>query len=235
MPGLGTSTRTKTNADILMETLGVTRREISIENSVLSHFKDIDHDKDNLNITYENAQARIRTLILMDVANDNNGIVLGTGDMSEIALGWATYNGDQMSMYNVNANIPKTLVRFMVKEYADNIFKNCKDTLYDIIATPISPELKKDQKTEDSVGKYEINDFILYNYLENGYSVEKINYLLSKAFDIDGMEYIKKFFNRFYTQQFKREASPDGVRVFDNALDPRSGFVMASDVLRRFK
>ena len=235
MPGLGTSTRTKTNADVLMEKLGVTRREISIEKAVLSHFEDINHDKDNLNVTYENAQARIRTLILMDVANDNNGIVLGTGDMSEIALGWATYNGDQMSMYNVNSNIPKTLVKFMVKCYADYEFKDCKSTLYDIIDTPISPELKKDQKTEDTVGKYEINDFILYNYLENGYTVEKINYLLGKAFDIDGTSYIKNFFNRFYSQQFKREASPDGIRVFDMALDPRSGFVMPSDVLRRIK
>ena len=235
MPGLGTSERTKTNADVLMEKLKVTRKEISIEKSVLSHFKDIGHNKNDMNVTYENAQARMRTLILMDVANDNKGIVLGTGDMSEIALGWATYNGDQMSMYNVNCNIPKTLVRFMVKCYADYSFKGCKSTLYDIIDTPISPELKKDQKTEDTVGKYEINDFILYNYLENGYSMEKINYLLSKAFDIDGSEYIKNFFNRFYTQQFKREASPDGIRVFDMALDPRSGFVMASDVLRRIK
>ena len=235
MPGLGTSERTKTNADVLMEKLKVTRKEISIEKSVLSHFKDIGHNKNDMNVTYENAQARMRTLILMDVANDNKGIVLGTGDMSEIALGWATYNGDQMSMYNVNCNIPKTLVRFMVKCYADYSFKGCKSTLYDIIDTPISPELKKDQKTEDTVGKYEINDFILYNYLENGYSMEKINYLLSKAFEIDGTEYIKNFFNRFYTQQFKREASPDGIRVFDMALDPRSGFVMASDVLRRIK
>ncbi len=235
MPGLGTSVRTKTNADVLMERLGVTRKEISIEKSVLSHFKDINHDENDINITYENAQARMRTLILMDVANDNNGIVLGTGDMSEIALGWATYNGDHMSMYNTNCNIPKTLVRFMVKCYADYIFKDCKDTLYDIIDTPISPELKKDQKTEDSVGKYEINDFILYNYLENGYTVDKITYLLGKAFDIDGEAYIKNFFNRFYVQQFKREASPDGIRVFDMALDPRSGFVMASDVVRRIK
>ncbi len=235
MPGLGTSERTKTNADVLMEKLKVTRKEISIEKSVLSHFKDIGHNKNDMNVTYENAQARMRTLILMDVANDNKGIVLGTGDMSEIALGWATYNGDQMSMYNVNCNIPKTLVRYMVKCYADYSFKGCKSTLYDIIDTPISPELKKDQKTEDTVGKYEINDFILYNYLENGYSMEKINYLLSKAFEIDGTEYIKNFFNRFYTQQFKREASPDGIRVFDMALDPRSGFVMASDVLRRIK
>ena len=235
MPGLGTSERTKTNADVLMEKLKVTRKEISIEKSVLSHFKDIGHNKNDMNVTYENAQARMRTLILMNVANDNKGIVLGTGDMSEIALGWATYNGDQMSMYNVNCNIPKTLVRFMVKCYADYSFKGCKSTLYDIIDTPISPELKKDQKTEDTVGKYEINDFILYNYLENGYSMEKINYLLSKAFEIDGTEYIKNFFNRFYTQQFKREASPDGIRVFDMALDPRSGFVMASDVLRRIK
>ena len=235
MPGLGTSERTKTNADVLMEKLGVTCKEISIEKAVLGHFKDINHRKDNMNVTYENAQARMRTLILMDVANDNGGIVLGTGDMSEIALGWATYNGDQMSMYNTNSNIPKTLVKFMVKAYADYEFKNVKDTLYDIIDTPISPELKKDQKTEDTVGKYEINDFILYNYLFNGYGVEKINYLLDKAFDIDGKEYIKNFFNRFYSQQFKRQASPDGIRVFSEALDPRSGFVMTSDVLRRIK
>ncbi|MBP5444898.1 MAG: NAD(+) synthase [Acholeplasmatales bacterium] len=235
MPGLGTSERTKTNADVLMETLGVTRREISIEKSVLGHFRDINHKKDNMNITYENAQARMRTLILMDVANDNQGIVLGTGDMSEIALGWATYNGDQMSMYNTNCNIPKTLVRFMVKAYADYEFKNAKDTLYDIIDTPISPELKKDQKTEDTVGKYEINDFILYNYLMNGYSAEKIAYLLSKAYEIDGAEDVKKFFNRFYSQQFKREASPDGIRVFSESLDPRNGFVIPSDILRRLK
>ena len=235
MPGLGTSERTKTNADILMEKLGVTRKEISIEKAVLSHFKDIEHNKNDMNVTYENAQARIRTLILMDVANDNNGIVLGTGDMSEIALGWATYNGDQMSMYNTNCNIPKTLVRFMVSAYAEYQFKGCKKVLQDIIDTPISPELKKDQKTEDTVGKYEINDFILYNYLENGYSEAKINYLLGKAFDIDGTSYVKNFFNRFYTQQFKRQASPDGIRVFDMALDPRSGFVMPSDVLRRNK
>lgn len=235
MPGLGTSERTKTNADILMEKLGVTRKEISIEKAVLSHFKDIDHNKNDMNVTYENAQARMRTLILMDVANDNSGIVLGTGDMSEIALGWSTYNGDQMSMYNTNCNIPKTLVRFMVNGYAEYVVKGCKKVLQDIIDTPISPELKKDQKTEDSVGKYEINDFILYNFLENGYTKDKISYLLSKAFDIDGTSYVKNFFNRFYIQQFKREASPDGIRVFDNALDPRSGFVMASDVLRRLK
>ena len=235
MPGLGTSERTKTNADILMEKLGVTRREISIEKAVLSHFKDIDHNKNDMNVTYENAQARMRTLILMNVANDNQGIVLGTGDMSEIALGWATYNGDQMSMYNTNCNLPKTLVRFMVGAYAEYQFKGCKKVLQDIIDTPISPELKKDQKTEDTVGKYEINDFILYNYLENGYSEAKITYLLSKIFDIDGESYVKNFFNRFYSQQFKRQASPDGIRVFDMALDPRSGFVMPSDVLRRKK
>ena len=235
MPGLGTSVRTKTNADILMEKLGVTRREISIENSVLSHFKDINHDKSDLNITYENAQARMRTLILMDVANDNGGIVLGTGDMSEIALGGATYNGDQMSMYNTNNNIPKTLVRFMVSNYATSDFKNVKDTLFDIIDTPISPELKKDQKTEDTVGKYEINDFILYHYLFNGYSEEKIGYILGKTFNVEAKGYITNFFNRFYSQQFKRQASPDGVRVFGEALDPRSGFVMPSDVLRRLK
>ena len=235
MPGLGTSVRTKTNADVLMETLGVTRREISIEKAVLGHFKDINHDENDINVTYENAQARMRTLILMDVANDNNGIVLGTGDMSEIALGWATYNGDQMSMYNTNCNLPKTLIRFMVDSYAKYEFSDCKKVLDDIIDTPISPELKKDQKTEDTVGKYEINDFILYNYLENGYSAEKISYLLSKTYNVDGADYVKKFFNRFYTQQFKRQASPDGIRVFDVALDPRSGFVMPSDVLRRLK
>ena len=235
MPGLGTSTRTKTNADILMEKLGVTRKEISIEKAVLGHFKDINHDENNLNVTYENAQARMRTLILMDVANDNQGIVLGTGDMSEIALGWATYNGDQMSMYNTNCNLPKTLIRFMVKSYAEYEFNDCKKVLEDIIDTPISPELKKDQKTEDTVGKYEINDFILYNFLENGYSAGKIAYLLSKAYNVDGDEFVKNFFNRFYVQQFKRQASPDGVRVFSESLDPRCGFVMPSDVLRRIK
>lgn len=235
MPGLGTTKRTKTNADTLMEKLGVTVKEISIKDATLSHFKDIGHDENDMNVTYENAQARIRTLILMDIANDNRGIVLGTGDMSEIALGWSTYNGDQMSMYNCNCNIPKTLVRFMVECYANYEFKNVKDTLLDVIATPISPELKKNQKTEDTVGKYEINDFILYNYLFNGYTVEKISYLLNKAFNVKPDDYIKNFFNRFYSQQFKRQASPDGVKVLDKSLDSKGGFVLPGDILRRIK
>ncbi len=235
MPGLGTSTRTKSNAYSLMEKLGVTVKEIPISDSVSAHFKDIEHDPDNTNVTYENAQARMRTMILMDIANDNNGIVLGTGDMSEIALGWATYNGDQMSMYNVNGNIPKTLVRFMVAQYALYEFPILKDTLKDIIDTPISPELKKDQKTEDSVGKYEINDFILYHFLNNGYSVEKIQMLLGKVFNIDPAPYIKNFFNRFYTQQFKRQALADGVQVLPYTLESKTGFYMPADIARRIK
>lgn len=232
MPGLGTTERTKNNAMDLIKKLNLNIKEINISNIVLEHFKQIEQDENKMDITYENAQARMRTLILMDIANQNNGIVVGTGDLSEIALGWCTYNGDQMSMYNVNAGLPKTLIRFMVEQYALEKYSDVKDTLFDIINTPISPELKKDQKTEDSVGKYEINDFIMYQFLVCGASKERINALLEKAFAIDPVPYTSNFFARFYSQQYKRQASPDGPRVLNISLDAKGGFRMPSEVRR---
>ncbi len=236
MPGLGTSERTKGNAMAMMEKLGLTVLVKPIENSVIEHFKLIDHDINLKDVTYENAQARIRTLILMDLANKYNGLVLGTGDMSELALGWCTYNGDQMSMYGINAGIPKTLVRFMIKYYGMTKFKDINETLADIIDTPISPELLgSDQKTEDSIGKYEINDFILYRYLACGDSKERLAYLLKLAFNLGEEEvkkYLNNFFFRFFTQQFKRQALPDGVKVLNISLSSRSDLRLPSDIKR---
>ncbi len=236
MPGLGTSKRTKSNADMLMEKLGVTSLVKPIKEAVVQHFKDIEHDINVKDITFENAQARIRTLILMDLANKHNGLVLGTGDMSELALGWCTYNGDQMSMYGINAGIPKTLVRFMIKYYGLTKFKEINDILTDIIDTPISPELTdSNQKTEDSIGKYEINDFILYRYLCCGDDEVRMVYLLKEAFKLSDEEantYVKNFFYRFFTQQFKRQATPDGPKILNVSLNPRGDYRMPSDIKR---
>ncbi len=236
MPGFGTSLRTKSNASIMMESLGITVLTMPISKDVLSHFELIGHDKNIHDVTYENAQARYRTLILMDLANKYSGFVLGTGDMSELALGWCTYNGDQMSMYGINAGIPKTLVRFMVRMHAQYDFKYLESTLMDIVNTPISPELTdENQHTEDSVGKYEINDFILYRYLSCGDDKERIIYLLRQAFDItkeDAKAYTIKFFKRFITQQFKRQALPDGPKILDISLNPRGDYRMPSDIER---
>lgn len=236
MPGFATSDRTKNNALDMMKKIGLTIREISIKEEATLHFNMIGQDLNNHDITYENTQARIRTLILMNLANKLNGLVLGTGDMSELALGWCTYNGDQMSNYGINCGIPKTLVRFMIEYYAKTKFTNIKDTLLDIVATPISPELAdSSQKTEDSIGKYEINDFILYRYLTAGDSEERIIFLLTKAFDIDvklAHEYVSKFFFRFFTQQFKRQALPDGPKILDVSLAPRGDYRMPSDIKR---
>ena len=236
MPGMGTSTRTKTNAVKMMESLGLTVLEKPIEKAVLQHFADIEHDPSIKDVTYENAQARIRTLILMDLANKYNGIVIGTGDMSELALGWCTYNGDQMSMYGINAGIPKTLVKFMIKYYALTKFNNIADTLNDIIETPISPELLgEDQKTEDSIGKYEINDYILYRYLNCGDNEERMVFLLKTAFNLseeEARKYVKNFIFRFFTQQFKRQATPDGPKILNVSLAPRGDYRMPSDIKR---
>lgn len=236
MPGFGTSSRTKKNALEMMRKLGVAVKEISIKEEALLHFEMIGQDKDNHDITYENTQARIRTMVLMNLANKLNGLVLGTGDMSELALGWCTYNGDQMSNYCINAGIPKTLVRFMIHEYANTKFIEIKDTLEDIIDTPISPELSgSDQKTEDAVGKYEVNDFILYRYLTCGDDEKRIVYLLEKAFKMTSEEastFVSKFFYRFFTQQFKRQALPDGPKILDVSLSPRSDYRMPSDIKR---
>ncbi len=239
MPAFGTSDTSLSNARQLMKALNVTEKEIDISQSVNEHFDLIGHDRKTLDKTYENAQARTRTLILMDLANMHNGIVLGTGDMSELALGWTTYNGDQMSMYGINAGVPKTLVKFMVEYYAKECFDaHIVSIVQSILATPISPELLKDQKTEDAIGKYEVNDFILHRYLRFGDSEDRIEWLLSKTFDLSDVEcksYVRNFFNRFYSQQFKRQASPDSPKILDVSLSPRGDLRMPSDVSRRIK
>ncbi len=241
MPCFGTTKRTKSNAEILADGLGTDFKDINISNSVISHFKDIGQSMDDLSVTFENGQARERTQVLMDIANKEGGIVLGTGDLSELALGWATYNGDHMSMYAVNASIPKTLVRYIVKYYADT----CNNTktaqaLYDILATPVSPELlpAKDgeisQKTEDLVGPYELHDFFLYYILRFGYSPKRIYAMSINTFDkIYSREIILKwlrnFYWRFFSQQFKRSCLPDGPKVGSVTLSPRGDWRMPSD------
>ncbi len=236
MPGFATSKRTKSNATKLMESLGCTVLEKPINKICQDTFKSIDQDPEIHDVTYENVQARVRTLILMNVANKTNGLVLGTGDMSELALGWCTYNGDQMSMYGINAGVPKTLVRFMIKYYALTKYKDISNVLNDIIDTPISPELSnKGQLTEDAIGKYEINDFILNRYLTYGDDKERIEFLLNKNFDMNNIETKKavdNFFRRFFSQQFKRQATPDGPKVLDISLNPRSDYRMPSDISR---
>ena len=249
MPGLGTTVRTKSNAQDLMETLGVTSREIPIGKAVAQHFADIGQDPNLTDVTYENSQARERTQILMDVANKEGGIVIGTGDLSELALGWATYNGDHISMYGVNASIPKTLVKYLVGWAADNHFnENCsnaqrsvREILLDIIDTPISPELKPAdnngeiaQKTEDLVGPYELHDFFLYNMFRFGYAPSKIYFLARKAFggvydDSVILKWLKTFISRFFGQQFKRSCLPDGPKVGSVSLSPRGDWRMPSD------
>ena len=242
MPGFGTTSRTYNNAITLMKELGVTIKEISIQDACIQHFKDIGHSIDVHDVTYENSQARERTQILMDIANQENGIVVGTGDLSELALGWCTYNGDHMSMYGVNSSIPKTLVRYLVKWYADEETKgDIQISLLDVCDTPVSPELLPPDKegniqqfTESTVGSYDLNDFFLYNMLRNGYEPEKIYYLAKIAFngvfteDVI-LETLKKFYKRFFTQQFKRSCMPDGVKVGSVSLSPRGDWRMPSD------
>ena len=243
MPGFGTSDRTYRNAIALMEQLGVSIHEIPIRGMTTQHLHDIDHDINLHDITYENAQARIRTLILMDLANKYNGIVVGTGDMSELALGWATYCGDQMSMYGVNAGVPKTLVGCMVRYAAENVFGDeTRNILLDIVDTPISPELLPpdsegniSQVTEDKVGPYELHDFFMYYLLRFGFTREKIAYMASLAFDGQYTDeqlhhWLDVFMHRFYTQQFKRSCMPDGPKVVSVSLSPRGDWRMPSDV-----
>ena len=241
MPGFGTTSRTKNNAWDLMVALGVTCREISIVPACEQHFKDIGHDASVHDATYENSQARERTQLLMDIANQTGGIVVGTGDLSEMALGWATYNGDHMSMYGVNAGVPKTLVRSLVVWAAKNRFESVRDILLDIADTPISPELlpasetgEIKQVTEDLVGPYELHDFFIYNFMRNGYTPEKIYFLARKAFagvydDETIMKWLKTFVRRFFSQQFKRSCMPDGPKVGSVGLSPRGDWHMASD------
>ena len=241
MPGFGTTSRTKNNAWDLMVALGVTCREISIVPACEQHFKDIGHDASVHDATYENSQARERTQLLMDIANQTGGIVVGTGDLSEMALGWATYNGDHMSMYGVNAGVPKTLVRSLVVWAAKNRFESVRDILLDIAGTPISPELlpasetgEIKQVTEDLVGPYELHDFFIYNFMRNGYTPEKIYFLARKAFagvydNETIMKWLKTFVRRFFSQQFKRSCMPDGPKVGSVGLSPRGDWHMASD------
>ena len=247
MPGFGTTDRTHNNAVKLMETLGVTIQEISIAKAVTQHFEDIGHNPKIHDVTYENAQARERTQILMDVANKENAIVVGTGDLSELALGWATYNGDHMSMYGVNAGVPKTLIRHLVKYVSEEM---ATETLLDIVDTPISPELIPadengmiKQKTEDLVGPYELHDFFIYYFMRYGFSPSKIFMLAKKAFctasPIEGRgalydeatikKWLTVFCRRFFTQQFKRSCMPDGPKVGSVSLSPRGDWRMPSD------
>ena len=236
LPGLHTSDITKNNAIRLMELLGVSRKEIDLKKHIEDHLLLIEHDAKKQDTTYENTQARARTMVLMNLANKLSGLVLGTGDLSEIALGWSTYNGDHMSMYNVNGGIPKTVVKFMLKAYADyNYDGEIRKILYDIIDTPITPELTDTQETELIIGKYEINDFILHRYMIAGDTAERIKYLLEEIFDLqvkEADEYVNNFFKRFFSQQFKRAASPDSPKVFDFSLSPRSDFKIVSDIKR---
>lgn len=243
MPGFGTTDRTYNNALSLMESLGVTIREINIAESVKMHFNDIGHDISVHDVTYENGQARERTQILMDLSNQLNGMVIGTGDLSELALGWATYNGDHMSMYGINAGIPKTLIKYLVRSVADSaVDEKSRETLLDIIDTPISPELipaEEDgtikQKTEDLVGPYELHDFFLYYFLRFGFRPSKIYLLARKAFDVADYKdetikhWLKTFFRRFFSQQFKRSCLPDGPKVGSVSLSPRGDWRMPSD------
>ena len=242
MPGFGTSDRTYQNALQLMEELGITHREISIRDVATQHLSDIGHNMDKHDITYENAQARIRTLILMDLANELNGLVVGTGDLSELALGWCTYNGDQMSMYSVNAGIPKTLVRYLVRYAAENMYgEPLRSILQDIVDTPVSPELLPTdeegniaQKTEDKVGPYELHDFFLFYFMRFGFTREKIKYMACQAFEDQYDEatidkWLSVFMRRFCQQQYKRSGMPDGPKVVSVSLSPRGDWRMPSD------
>lgn len=242
MPGFGTTDRTYTNAVDLMTSLGVTVREISIRKACLQHFEDIGHDAAVHDVVYENSQARERIQILMDIANQTGGLVIGTGDLSELALGWATYNGDHMSMYGVNASVPKTLVKHLVKWVAENgMDETSRRTLLDIVDTPISPELipadengNISQITEDLVGPYELHDFFLYHFLRGGFRPSKIFYLAARTFKgVYDEDIIKKwlhtFLRRFFNQQFKRSCLPDGPKVGSVSLSPRGDWRMPSD------
>ena len=242
MPAFGTTNRTYNNSLELIKALGTEPMIIDIKDACIQHLKDIGHDIENKDITYENTQARERTQVLMDYANAHNGLVVGTGDLSELALGWCTYNGDQMSMYGVNGSIPKTLVRWMIDSVVENnIFPAASDVLRDILDTPISPELLPPdengnivQKTEDNVGPYELHDFFIYNSLRYGFRPSKVYFLAKKAFkddysDEEILKWIQMYFRRFFNQQFKRSCMPDGVKVGSVSLSPRGDLRMPSD------
>ena len=243
MPGFGTTNKTKSNAEKLAEEFGVTFKSISINDSVNQHFKDISHDDKIHDITYENAQARMRTMILMDIANQSNGLVIGTGDLSEIALGWNTFNGDQMSMYGLNSGVPKSLVKYIIKWYAEKVYNgNISDILTDILNTPVSPELlpldkegNNPQETEKTIGPYILHDFFLYNFIRCSFSPQKVQFLANIAFkDEYSAEEIEKwlkiFIKRFFSQQFKRNSMPDGTKIGTVSLSQRADWRMPSDI-----
>lgn len=241
MPGFGTTDRTYNNSIKLVESYNATLKEINIKEACTIHMKDIGLNPTDISITYENIQARERTQILMDVANMEKGIVIGTGDLSELALGWCTYNGDHMSMYSVNSSIPKTLIRYLVKWFMDNEKDIRHDVLKDILSTPISPELLPPdkygnivQKTENSIGPYVLHDFFLYHFLRYGVRPKKLYFLALNTFNDfsreDILNYLKIFINRFFTQQFKRNCVPDGIKVGSISLSPRGDLRMPSDM-----
>ena len=241
MPGFGTSDRTYNNSAELCKILKTDFREINIRDICMRHFDDIGHDPDIHDVTYENVQARERTQVLMDIANEEKGIVAGTGDLSEIALGWSTYNGDHMSMYGINCGVPKTLVRYLIQWVADHSSKKLKNLLEDIIDTPVSPELlpkhdsgKIHQKTEDILGPYELHDFFLYHTINYGASPEKMIHLAGMAFKgqykkSEITQCLVTFVKRFFSNQFKRSCIPDGPKVGTIALSPRGDWRMPSD------
>jgi NAD+ synthase (glutamine-hydrolysing) len=236
MPGFGTTGRTYNNAKKLCKILGVTFKDIDIKEICLNEFSVIGHDKEDLSVTYENVQARARTAILMNMANKVGGLVIGTGDLSEIALGWSTYNGDHMSMYGLNSGIPKTLIKYLIDSFAKD---ELEDVLKDILNTPISPELLPNnneqitQVTENLVGPYELHDFFLYHFIREGFSAKKILFMAQKAFsnydEAEIKKWLKVFIKRFFTQQFKRNCMPDGVMVGTISLSPRANWRMPSD------
>ena len=241
MPCFGTTDRTYDNACKLAHTLGAVLQEVDIKEAVTVHFGDIGQEMEKHDVTYENGQARERTQVLMDIANRTGGLVIGTGDMSELALGWATYNGDHMSMYGVNAGVPKTLVRHLVQYYADTCGnEELKDVLLDVLDTPVSPELLPpvdgviSQKTEDLVGPYELHDFFLYYMLRCGFEPAKIYRIACRSFqdmyekDVI-LKWLKTFYKRFFAQQFKRSCLPDGPKVGSVAVSPRGDLRMPSD------
>ena len=247
MPCFGTTKRTRSNAEILCDALGVTFREVDISKAVLQHFEDIGHDYNDRSVVFENGQARERTKVLMNIANQVSGMVVGTGDLSELALGWATYNGDHMSMYGVNASIPKTLVRHIVQYYGDTCTSDTlRDVLYDILDTPVSPELlptdesgtEMTQKTEDLVGPYELHDFFLYYGIRWGFEPSKVKRLAKYAFEGDYPDevidkWLKTFYRRFFSQQFKRSCLPDGAKIGSVTLSPRGDWRMPSDAVAK--
>ncbi|MBE6383558.1 MAG: NAD(+) synthase [Lentisphaerae bacterium] len=236
MPGFGTTKRTKGNADLLCEGLGLHLKTVDITKTCRQHLKDIGHDGRTPDVAFENAQARMRTMILMDSANMTGGIVLGTGDMSEIALGWCTYNGDHMSMFGVNSGVPKTIVRKVCLWWADEYGGQSADAIRDIAATPISPELVKGQKTEDKIGPYELHDFFIWNFVMNGMNGKELSSaakkFFGKAFDVATISRTLGIFqSRLVGQAFKRNCSPDGIKVFPFDFSPL-GWSIPSDMPR---